>query len=571
LGIESLERRDTPTVMLDPISHDLFVDGTANPDRITLDANLYLGQIFVTDNGQPHVFSAASVHSIFVNTYGMDDIVNVERITPGLVFFDVSLGTGNDVLNLAQIPQDLDGIQSDIFVWGQGGTDAVTAFDRNDATPFGYVASQTHLNTAGRLFGGLEFSDIDNVNLNCHNTSSTTVVSGTTAGTTLTVSGGSLNDTVQLGTGDLDRLMGPVNVVGNAGVDSISIQDQMRVASDTYSLGTNSISRARFGGLTYQGVESINLEAQPGGNAFVVSGLPAIGVNIAINGNGGTDSMAGPNVNSTWYLRGNGTGSVYNYSFRDIERLYGGWGIDTFRFAGVGQFDYARVDGGLGVDRLDYSQFPLSANVNLAAGTATQVTAGGVVDIENVTGSELSDTIIGSAISNSLLGLGGNDVMFGGDGFDSMDGGAGHDIMFGQDGNDSMSGGLGRDIMFSGAGADIMDGGADDDILGSGTTTFESNLAGLLDIQSEWISSHSYWDRVWNIRGVSQNSSTWGSRLNGASYLVTQGQSPTVIHPPSAEDQMTGGLMTPTDGNHDWFFGHAAEYLDHEAGEAINA
>jgi Ca2+-binding RTX toxin-like protein len=161
----------------------------------------------------------------------------------------------------------------------------------------------------------------------------------------------------------------------------------------------------------------------------------------------------------------------------------------------------------------------------------------------------------------------GDDVMRGDDGDDQMWGMDGADIMFGDAGADQMWGRDGRDILFGGPGADLVDGGAGDDIVASGSLSYESDPVGLSYLRAEWTSGHDYWDRVHNLRGDPSSAPP----LNNGYVLETQGTTPTVTHPPTAEDSLIGGLMTATDPNHDWFFGHADEYGTTEAGEAVNA
>lgn len=149
------------------------------------------------------------------------------------------------------------------------------------------------------------------------------------------------------------------------------------------------------------------------------------------------------------------------------------------------------LNGGLGTDTADYSNgflnptgpagpvFTIGAvagvTVNLGlAGPQNTVGAGWdqLISIENITGSNFNDTLIGNGGNNVLNGLGGNDVLSGlggndtlngGAGNDVMNGGAGNDSLFGSAGNDTLNGGLnvgfGRDILTGGSGRDILTGG----------------------------------------------------------------------------------------------------------------
>lgn len=107
------------------------------------------------------------------------------------------------------------------------------------------------------------------------------------------------------------------------------------------------------------------------------------------------------------------------------------------------------VDGGSGIDTLDYSQFTTAVAVNLGAGTATNT--GGIVEtsIENARGGSAGDTLIGSDAANRLEGAGGNDSLTGGKGADTLFGESDDDLMIWNngDGSDVMNGGTGTDTV----------------------------------------------------------------------------------------------------------------------------
>ena len=74
--------------------------------------------------------------------------------------------------------------------------------------------------------------------------------------------------------------------------------------------------------------------------------------------------------------------------------------------------------------------------------------------IENITGSNQADLLVGNAAGNVLdggasddvlRGEGGDDTLLGGEGNDTLDSGEGNDTLTGGDGNDTMTGGSGND------------------------------------------------------------------------------------------------------------------------------
>ena len=170
--------------------------------------------------------------------------------------------------------------------------------------------------------------------------------------------------------------------------------------------------------------------------------------------------------------------------------LYGEAGNDIFA---LGPSENAMIDGGDGSDALELKPdqaFRLDAffdeealgsggtdleenvagwDVDLSAGSATSefletgadpnntvpfTYTASLTSIENVLGSDFSDTISGNAADNLLIGRAGDDLIEGGAGDDNLNGGEGDDTLLGGDGDDVLSGGMGQDMMTGGAGSD---------------------------------------------------------------------------------------------------------------------
>jgi Ca2+-binding RTX toxin-like protein len=91
------------------------------------------------------------------------------------------------------------------------------------------------------------------------------------------------------------------------------------------------------------------------------------------------------------------------------------------------------MDGGAaGSDTASYADAASAVTVSLARQGSVQNTIGAgsdtLTNIENLTGSALSDTLTGDANANTLGGLAGSDV---------LNGGAGNDTLTGLTGNDT--------------------------------------------------------------------------------------------------------------------------------------
>jgi len=80
-------------------------------------------------------------------------------------------------------------------------------------------------------------------------------------------------------------------------------------------------------------------------------------------------------------------------------------------------------------------------------------------------GTDRSDYLSGSHLSDTLAGGGGGDMLFGEGGNDTLDGGPGNDSLFSGAGNDTLSGGLDDDFLFDEGGNNTLLGGDGNDML----------------------------------------------------------------------------------------------------------
>ena len=131
------------------------------------------------------------------------------------------------------------------------------------------------------------------------------------------------------------------------------------------------------------------------------------------------------------------------------DTIVAGGGNDTIFNGKGGDF----ISGGDGEDLVSYALSDTSVTVNLA----THVGKGGYAEgdilweIENLTGSNFSDTLTGDANSNVIHGGEGQDVIHGGGGRDDLFGDGGDDTLFNDNGMANFNGGSGTDTAdFSG-------------------------------------------------------------------------------------------------------------------------
>ncbi|MCH8863209.1 MAG: M10 family metallopeptidase C-terminal domain-containing protein, partial [Proteobacteria bacterium] len=177
-------------------------------------------------------------------------------------------------------------------------------------------------------------------------------------------------------------------------------------------------------------------------------------------GNGGDNILTGGGGNDTLWARGGNDTLVGG----DGNDLLAGLAGDDVLIGGAGA---DRLMGGAGSDTASYAGSAGGVRVDLALGTGLNGDAEGdtLTSIENLTGSDNRDILLGDGGANILTGGGGNDVLWarGGD-----------DTLFGGDGIDRLAGLAGDDTLIGGAGNDKLDGGA-----GNDTASYAGSSAGV--------------------------------------------------------------------------------------------
>ena len=118
------------------------------------------------------------------------------------------------------------------------------------------------------------------------------------------------------------------------------------------------------------------------------------------------------------------------------NHLEGGYGDDQL----VGGAGADRLDGGDGIDWIAYWSSDAGVMVNLEDGTGERGHAEGdvIADVENVSGTDYGDTLIGNSNDNILYSYAGDDELQGNDGDDELFGGEGADRLDGGDGIDNI-------------------------------------------------------------------------------------------------------------------------------------
>jgi Ca2+-binding RTX toxin-like protein len=250
-----------------------------------------------------------------------------------------------------------------------------------------------------------------------------------------------------------------------------SMHDDVLIGSDTGATG-NERFEALAGNDTIHGgggIDYVMYQVSPGAVTVTFTGG---GNGTASDGWGTTDTFTGIEG-----VRGSSFGDVLTGSNRTdtVERFEGMAGNDT-------------INGGGGLDRVEYNQSPTGVIVDLAAGTASDGFGGTdtLIGIEQATGSLFDDVFIGSNGNNRFDGGAGSDTVSyqaaasgvtvnlgivnaaqntGGGGSDTLIsienvvGSAFNDTLIGNAGANYLMGGLGGDTLVGGAGNDKLEGG----------------------------------------------------------------------------------------------------------------
>lgn len=471
---------------------DLIVTGTSGADTATITS------IEVELGGTTVQYSA--VQHVRVETEGGNDVIRV-RSTAGGAPVTVLAGIGNDTIivgrpdNPFSAFHTLDDLAASVTVNGESGSDTLSVRD-NWVAGFGYtygISSTTVSRSAAQVI----YSSIQELELVTRTQDDTINVTGTSSGTAttvhaqsgndtinvratgaggpLTVNAGDGNDTISLGSAanTLNTIQGVVVVNGEAGTNSLTLNDQGNALGQTYLVVPNAVVRAPAVVVGYAGIQTVQLNASAGEDLAWVQGTSA-GTAVGVNGGGGIDTLVGPDQGATWSLTAANAGAVAGpllampASFSSFGNLVGYLGTDTYAFGnGVALTGFVYDLGGAN-NRLDYSAYATDVYVNLVLLQATGTSF--VYGIQNVTGGAGNDILVGDHVANALDGGPGRDLLIAG-GWDYALGALSH-------------------------ARDSLRGGSGDDILIAGFTAHDLNPAALAAIRDAWAQPASYASRV---------------------------------------------------------------------------
>jgi hypothetical protein len=281
---------------------DVVMDSSLNNITLTLDPNPFLHNNFIDLYSGGNLLSrwgVTSFSAVDVTMNGTGGTVNI-RSTPAGIPVNV-YGVGQSTINIGS-NIGVQNILGPINLENPPNFNTIIIDDSGDSAARTATLSTVTVLPVGRGTGGLSdqlsglapatiswnYADTSQVTIRGGSGSNTWNVQGTGVPTTLDTGAGA--NTVNIGTGDLDNLEGPVTVVGNGGTDAVIVNDQDSTSSHAYAVtGTSQtgtiFNRDGFAGLITDNVASLTVNGASSTGTIqydVESSVP--GTPITING-----------------------------------------------------------------------------------------------------------------------------------------------------------------------------------------------------------------------------------------------------------------------------------------------
>jgi hypothetical protein len=212
------------------------------------------------------------------------DIINLNSVPAGAVV-NVNAGSGDDTIALGggNIVANLLG---QITLDGQEGVDTIVFDDSASSGAASYTIETTSFTIGGSAPIGL--GGAEGVTLKANAFSNVININGSVFGRPITILAGGGDDTIFVGAGRLSSIPATVTLDGQAGSDSVIVDDSNEPIGQLYFVQATNITRAGFGPLLYSNIESLKLTADAANSAVVVNSTTAA-TSTTVNGGEGTD------------------------------------------------------------------------------------------------------------------------------------------------------------------------------------------------------------------------------------------------------------------------------------------
>ena len=419
----------------------LITNGTTGNDTIKITGSaVTLGTQTVNYSG---------VESLTVYTKTGNDTVNLAGAS---IATNINTGGGTNTINLGShafttnTTGTLNNFTALVTVTG-GGTDTVNLDDTGDTGANTGTLSGTTLDGVFGSGGSLNYSSIENFNLNLGSGGNTLTITdgvGTTninSGSgndtvniqgmngTMVVNTGAGTNTVNIGStmptvgGVLTNIKGALTITGG-GTTTLNVDDTGDVLAVSGTLTGSTLKGLGMGasGITYSGVTTLVISLGSGGNTFTItttgaatilnSGSAADTINLTtdanattINGQGGNDIINVTNTGATTTINGgNGNDTVNIFNNGATLNIFGQGENDTINIRATGAT--TNVDTGSGTNTINIGSLAPNANGILDNIQGAVIVTGNGNDTLNAddTGSSTGKT--GALTSGAVTGFG---------------------------------------------------------------------------------------------------------------------------------------------------------------------
>ncbi len=188
------------------------------------------------------------------------------------------------------------------------------------------------------------------------------------------------------------------NLVGGSGSDAFKFTSTPTGVTPCLTFGSIN-GGLGFNTLDYsQRTDAVSVNLVTGSATLVAGGFSNIQNLVGSTPPSKTYNMLyGANVNTDWNITGVDTGNLNgSFYYSSMQSLIGGSLSDAFHLTPGGSVTGV-VNGSLGVNTLDYTNFNKDITVNLQSNTATGIGVG-YVNISNLIGSTFDNTLVGANI-----------------------------------------------------------------------------------------------------------------------------------------------------------------------------
>jgi len=439
---------DLPNGGIASITNNVIVQGPNSPNRSIISYSTesapYAGSSLLVQNNTIENFggngtailnrSGLNVTFADNKTYALTTVVNGPSTQTGntLLGQPITLDTARPWWPPQPDPTPVPGLN----LTGTSGNDALIGGVGNDVIS-GASGNDTLTGNAG--------NDVLDGGTGTDTASYATALSGVTVDLAVTAA----QDT---GGAGVDTLVSIENLVGGAGNDVLGGDGKANVLSG--GVGNDELHGAGGADLLDGGAGNDLLDGGTGVDTASYAGFGAgIQVNLSLLGAQNTGAAGIDTLLSIENLIG-GAGNDVLIGDGGVNVLTGGAGNDLLSGAGgsdtlIGGAGDDLLDGGSGADTASYAGLTAGVSVDLTLAGAQNTGGAGfdtLVSIENVTGGNGADVLIGDAGTNVLNGGVGNDSLSGGGGVDYLNGGGGNDVLIGGAARDRLTGGAGADV-----------------------------------------------------------------------------------------------------------------------------